>query len=63
MISEFDDYNIVLQCRKLGCNDYFIKFPDEDFSESIKYLGHYISNVIAPEFYNRRTALRTCIQN
>jgi hypothetical protein len=41
------------KCRKLGCNNYFVKDPTfEKFSQTIEQVGHYIKKVILPESSN-----------
>ena len=54
MLSVMDNPEEIEICRKLGCNNYFLKVPDyEKFSQAIEQVGHYIKTVILPEIANQ----------
>jgi DNA-binding response OmpR family regulator len=50
MISVMGDPEEIEICKKLGCNNYFVKAPGlEKFSHTKEQLGQYINEVILPE--------------
>jgi DNA-binding response OmpR family regulator len=54
MISTMDNPDEIEKCRKLGCNNYFIKAPAfEKFSQTIEQIGQYINTEILPEIANQ----------
>jgi CheY-like chemotaxis protein len=54
MLSVMDNPEEIEICRKLDCNNYFVKAPTFDkFSQTIEQVGHYIKTVILPEIANQ----------
>ena len=54
MISSMDNPEEIEKCRKLGCNNYFVKIPVfEKFSQTMEQVGHYIKTEILPEMGNQ----------
>ena len=50
MLSVSDDPEEIEQCRRLGCDNYFVKPANhKKFSNTIKNLGYYIKAVMLPE--------------
>ena len=51
MLSVIDDIQQIEQCRKLGCEDYYVKFSDHKiFSQTIEELGNFIKTVVIPKY-------------
>ena len=51
MLSVIDDIQQIEQCRKLGCEDYYVKFSDKkNFSQTIEELGKFIKTVVIPKY-------------
>ena len=51
MLSVIDDSQQIKQCRKLGCEDYYVKFSSQkQFSQTIGDLGNFIKTVLIPKF-------------
>ncbi len=50
MLSVSDDPEEIEQCRRLGCDNYFVKQTTfKKFSMTIEQLGLYLNNVVFPE--------------
>ena len=55
MTSVIDNPKEIEICRKLGCNNYFVKAPSfEKFAHAIEQLGQYINEVILPEISSQQ---------
>ncbi len=50
MLSVSDDPEEIEQCRRLGCDNYFVKQTTfKKFSMTVEQLGLYLNNVVFPE--------------
>lgn len=51
MLSVSDDPEEIEQCRRLGCDNYFVKqLTFKTFSRTVEQLGSYINKVVFPKF-------------
>ncbi len=51
MLSVSDDPEEIEQCRRLGCDNYFVKQTTfKKFSQTVEQLGFYMNKVVFPEF-------------
>jgi hypothetical protein len=50
MLSVSDNLKEIEQCRKLGCENYFVKQTTfKKFSKTVEHLGFYLNKVVLPE--------------
>ena len=53
MLSVSDNPEEIEQCRRFGCDNYFVKQTTfEKFSLTVEKVGHYINKVVLPEIAN-----------
>ena len=53
MLSVSDNIEEIEQCRRFGCNNYFVKQTTfKKFTKTVEQVGHYINKVVLPEIAN-----------